>query len=100
MFYIQSISSPLGNRCGIVRSRLLRFINNTKFSDIKNLYLLICRYKNNCCIKGSRLLVGTNQNLYGNTAGSFPIVSKISCSIPSVKCSYSLTNVPFSLIEQ
>ena len=51
---------------------------------------------NNCAVISLELLTVMNINLNGNTAGSFPIVSKISSSKSSGNSPYVLTVVPSS----
>ena len=51
---------------------------------------------NNCAVISLELLTVMNINLNGNTAGSFPIVSKISSSKSSENFPYVLTIVPSS----
>ena len=69
--------------------------NNEIFTDYYFVPLYFLR-TNNCAIISYELLTVTSINLNGNTAGSFPILSKIWSSKSSENSPYVLTIVPSS----
>ena len=71
-----------------------------KFSRVNILYLFVFLRTNNCAIISLELLTVMNINLHGNTAGSFPVVSKVSSSNSSENSPYVLTTVPSSRNSQ
>ena len=90
----QNINSPSGAICRVFRNFFLRLIKVMKFSRINTLYLFLFLRTNNCAVISLELITLMNINLNGNTAGSFPIVSKISSSKSSENFPYVLTIVP------
>ena len=60
------------------------------------MYLFMFLRTNNCAVTSLELLTVMNINLNGNTAGSFPIVSKISSRKSSENFPYVLTIFPSS----
>ena len=67
-----------------------------KFSQINTLHLFMFLRANSCAIMSLELLTVMNINLNGNTAGSFPVVSKIYSSNLSDNSLYVLTIVSSS----
>ena len=90
----QNINSPSGAICRVFDNFFLRLTRIMKFSRINILYLFMFLRTNNCAIISLQLLTVMNINLTGNTAGSFPVVSKISSSKSSENLPYLLTIVP------
>ena len=88
----QNINSPSGAICRVFGN----LIKIMKFSRINTLYLFLFLRTNNCAVISLELLTVMNMNLNGNTAGSFPIVLKISSSKSSENFPYVLTIVPSS----
>ena len=96
----QNINSPSGAICRVFGNFFLRLIKIMKFSRMNTLYLFLFLRTNNCAVISLELLTVTNINLNGNTAGSFPVVSKISSSKFSENFPYVLTIVPSSCNAQ
>ena len=92
----QNINSPSGEICRVFDNFFLRLIKIMKFSRINTLYLFMFLRTNNCAVMSLELLTVMNINLNGNTAGSFPVVSKIYSSNSSENSPYVLTIAPSS----
>ena len=92
----QNINSPSGAICKVFDNFFLRLIRIMKFSRINTLYLFMFLRTNNCAVISLELLTVMNINLNGNTASSFPIVSKISSSKSLENSLYLLRIVPSS----
>ena len=67
-----------------------------KYSERNVSHRILALRTDNCAIISPGLLTVMNINLNGNTAGSFPIVSKISSSKSSENSPYVLTIFPSS----
>ena len=96
----QNINSPSGAICRVFGNFFLRLIRIMKYSRMDTFYLFMFLKMNNCAVISFELLTVTNINQNGNTAGSFPIVSKISSSESSENSPYVLTIVLSSRIAQ
>ena len=92
----QNTNSPSGEICRVFDNFFLRLIKIMKFSMMNTLYLFMFLRTKNCVVISFELLTVININLNGNTAGSFPVVSKIYSSNSSENSPYVLTIAPSS----